>query len=163
MPLFKLIPQAKAREYAEYIANNQEMYPNEMKITDISTWEDEIKSTPYSVGMYFNNCVLKHIIGWRIFKREAEKLLYVSDLSILPAYQVLGYAKELVKFSLRETRWHKEKIHSYLRKTSYHIVANPILITSAGYEIIKDCFQPHHYYKRFGLAEDAHELIIAPI
>ena len=138
-----------------------------MKITDISAWQSEIESTPYSVGMYLPkeslNLGTDVLIGWRIFKREAEKLLYVSDLSILPAYQGLGYAKELVKFSLRETRWHKEKIHSYLRKTSYHIVANPILITSAGYEIIKDCFQPHHYYKRFGLAEDAHELIIAPI
>lgn len=163
MPLFKLISQHEALEYAEFIASRQEMYPAEMKITDISLWEDEIKSTPYSVGMYHTECVLRNIMGWRIFKREAINLLYVSDLSILPCYQGMGYAKDLVKFSLKEPRWHKEKVHSYLRKTSYYVVADPDLIRSAGYEIVKDCFQPNHYYKRFGIAEDAHELIIEPI
>ena len=163
MPLFKLIPQNEAHEYAEYIASHQSMYPDEMKITNINGWEEEIKSTPYSVGMYHTECTLRNIMGWRIFKRETEKLLYVSDLSILPAYQGMGYAKDLVKFSLREPRWNKESVHSFLRKTSYHIVADPDLIKSAGYEIIRDCFQPHHYYKRFGIAEDAHELIIEPI
>lgn len=158
----KLLNPELAVKHAQYIASHQEMYPNEMKITDVATWADEIMSTPYSVGMYLEETNTE-LIGWRIFRREAEDMLYVSDLSILPAYQGLGYSREVVKFSLKKPRWFKECIHSFLRETSYHVVADIDLITSAGYKIVLDRFHRQHYSRRFGLNEDAHELILAPI
>lgn len=158
----KLLNNNSAYKYAEFIATHQQMYPDEMKITDVETWSDEITSTPYSVGMFLEQ-PNDALVGWRIFRREAEDMLYVSDLSILPAYQGLGYARELVKFSLKKPRWFKECIHSFLRETSYHVVADIDLITSAGYKIVLDRFHKNHYYRRFGIAEDAHEIILAPI
>src|SRR5579872_2483285 len=117
---FKLLQPELSIKYGSFISNHQEMYPDAMKITDTATWVDEIMSTPYSVGLFIEG-VYDQLIGWRIFRREAEDMLYVSDLSILPAYQGLGYARELVKFSLRKPRWFKECIHSFLRETSYHV------------------------------------------
>lgn len=151
--------------HADFIAKHQDMYPPEMQITDPAIWMSDLESTPYSVRCYTKceHSTWNHMVGWRIFRRESDKYIYVSDLAVLPAYQGYGLAKKIIKFSLREPRWHGEAIHSFLRKTSYHLVANTNLITEAGYKLVFDRFHPNHYYNRFGLEEDAHEIILEPL
>ena len=148
-------------EVAEYIASHQDGYPEAMREDDPKMWREMLATTPYSVG-WFDGEVL---VGWRIFKREAPKLIYAYDLTVLKEYQGRGLAKAIVMASLKLPRWYGEQVHSHLRQTSYHIVASPTLLREAGYEIVSDTLLPDHYFREYDglIHEDAHELYVKPI
>lgn len=142
------------------VASQPDLYPLKMQITDPKIWEDEIKSTPYSIGCHDTT---GQLIGWRIFRRESDNTIYASDLSVLSKYQGQGIGDKLVRESLKAPRWNKESVHSFLRQTSYHIVANPKLIFECGYKLAYDKLVSGHYVKRFGVEESAHEILIEPV
>lgn len=144
--------------WAATIVAHQDNFPKEMRILDIQVWEEILKSTPYSIGYFVNG----YLIGWRIFKRESETVIYVAELLILPEYRGQGIAKELIRASLSMPRQFGESIHSFLRVGAYKAVANEKMIEEAGYKIVINIFIDNHYNDRFGIHEDAYELLIVP-
>lgn len=156
-------------EYADYIAANQSMYPEEMH-EDTETFKTLLASSDLSLGILFAlqatpNPPEMMLTGWAIIDGSQDPP-YLYDLAVLPAFQRKSIARDLMRALLANMRWRGLDLHYHARSTSYPLLASVPFLTECGYQIVSDCYIPNHYgieYESDTLVEDGHEIFIRPI
>lgn len=146
-------------EYAAYIASHQGMYPAQMR-EEAASFTAILESTHFNFG-YFDGATL---LGWVLCSAEepaSATQVYWYDLAILEEYQGHGYAKALMEHAYRELRWRGQWIRMHTRRATYP--RNEDGLRRCGYRIVRDTFLPHHYLDEYGIDEDAHEVLLAPV
>ncbi len=146
-------------EMARYIADHQDMYPKAMaepEVTFVKIMDDS--------RFCFGSFVLKELAAWVLCAQEdptSPCQVYWYDLAVLPAFQRKGLAKQLMIHTYRELRWAGQWVRMHTRTTSYP--RNELGLRRCGYKIVRDIYIPHHYLEEYGVGEDAHELLLAPV
>lgn len=146
--------------FADYIAESQAMYPEEMR-EDAESFRAILNSTLFSFGYFAKG--LPNPLGWVLCSAEEPKSavqVYWYDVAVLPEYQGKGIAKALMKHAYAELRWHDQWIRMHTRRATYPRSEEGL--RRMGYRIVRDIYLPHHYLQEYGIDEDAHELLLAP-
>ncbi len=150
-------------EFAQYIAEHQEMYPEAMR-EDVATFE-RLLASGHCLGWFDESEIL---IAWILFEDDASRLsssqVYCYDCAVFPEYQRKGIGKALSAAAYKELRWMGYSIRMHCRRASY---PSPAFLFRYGYEIVADVFLPDHYAKEYEddslKGEHAHELVLKPI
>jgi len=146
-------------KHASFITKHQQMYPEEMR-EDEDSFRTILGSTPFCYGAFDKT----DLLGWVLCTVEephSAVQVYWYDLAVLAEYQLKGIAKALMVHAYRDLRWHGQWIRMHTRKATYP--RNEEGLRHCGYRIMRDIYLPHHYLAEYGIDEDAHELLLAPV
>jgi ribosomal protein S18 acetylase RimI-like enzyme len=147
-------------ETAEAIARMQkEIYPEAMQ-EDSQAVLSVLRSTDLSRGVYVNGA----LVGYGLVQKTSKKgVVYLYDIAVLPSYQRRGLGSKLAREILGSAGSRGLKIVMHVRPAGYALFGNRERVREMGYDVAEDKLLPDWYYREFGIHEDAHRLVLAPL